>query len=103
MLVDPLHTAGRSFSPNGKELSRLVSAAVVSREFCDLLLEDAATALRIGYNGSGPFHLTPDNQQLVLSIRATSLADFAAQLTESGRNEASSVVETESQEPLTEV
>jgi len=74
------HAAG-SVSPNGRELSRLVSAAVVSREFCDLLLGDPATALRIGYNGSGSFQLTPEDQELVLSIRATSLADFAAQLT----------------------
>lgn len=81
MLIEPSHAA-RSVSPNGKELSRLVSAAVVSQEFCDLLLGDPATALRIGYNGSGSFQLAPEDQELVLSIRAKSLADFAAQLTE---------------------
>jgi hypothetical protein len=81
MLIEPSHTP-RIVSANGRELSRLVSAAVVSQEYCDLLLGDPATALRIGYNGSGPFQLAPQDQELVLFICAKSLADFATQLTE---------------------
>lgn len=67
-------------SPNGKELSRLITAAVVNREFCNLLLADPAMALAAGYNGEA-FHLATEEQELILSIRATTLADFARQLT----------------------
>ena len=76
-------------SPNGRELSRLISAAVVSQRFCDLLLSDPETALRIGYNGTGSFQLAPEDWELVVSIRATSLADFAAQLTGNGHSQTS--------------
>jgi hypothetical protein len=71
-------------SQNGGELSRLISAAVVSSEFCDLLLTDPASALAAGYDGQS-FCLEAEDQELVLSIRATSLTDFALQLT-NGRN-----------------
>lgn len=81
-----LHPPGASralnISLNGKELSRLISAAVVSREFCNLLLADPAVALVTGYNGEA-FHLATEEQELITSIRATSLADFAKQLTTS--------------------
>jgi hypothetical protein len=69
--------------PNGKELSRLITAAVVNRSFCNLLLANPATALAAGYNGE-PFHLATEEQEFVLSIRATSLIDFAKQLTQNG-------------------
>jgi hypothetical protein len=79
-----LHPLGASrassISLNGKELSRLISAAVVNREFCNLLLADPAVALATGYNGEA-FHLAIEEQELITSIRATSLADFAQQLT----------------------
>jgi hypothetical protein len=65
---------------NGRELSRLINAAVISKEFCQLLLTNPATALTIGYNGD-LFHLTSEERDLILSIRASSLADFAQQLT----------------------
>jgi hypothetical protein len=81
-----LHPLGASrasnIAPNGKELSRLISAAVVNREFCNLLLADPAVALATGYNGEA-FHLATEEQELITSIRATSLADFAKQLTTS--------------------
>jgi hypothetical protein len=81
-----LHPPGASrasnISLNGKELSRLISAAVVNREFCNLLLADPAVALATGYNGEA-FHLATEEQELITSIRATSLADFAKQLTTS--------------------
>jgi hypothetical protein len=54
----------------------------VSREFCNLLLADPAVALATGYNGEA-FHLATEEQELIASIRATSLADFAQQLTTS--------------------
>ena len=67
-------------SPNG-ELSRLIAAAVVDRKFCELLLENPAVALESNYGGES-FHLTHVEKELVLSVQyPTSLADFAAQLT----------------------
>jgi hypothetical protein len=67
----------------GKGLSRLLTAAVVNREFRTLLLSDPAIALATGYNGE-PFDLATDVQEMIFSIRATSLADFAEQLTKNG-------------------
>jgi len=78
------HLAGST--PNGRELSRLISAAIVSQRFCDLLLSDAATALRIGYNGES-FQLAPKEHELVLAIRVSCLADFAAQVATNGHNQ----------------
>ena len=57
-----------------------MNAAIISREFRDLLLSDPATALATGCNGES-FCLTPEEEQLVFSIRASSLTDFAVQLT----------------------
>jgi hypothetical protein len=66
--------------PNsGSELSRLLTAAVVNRGFCKLLLTNPATALERGYNGES-FRLGREEHDLILSIRAQSLADFAMQL-----------------------
>jgi hypothetical protein len=67
-------------SLNGQEFSRLVNAAIVSKAFCDLLLTDAASALAAGYNGES-FCLATEDRELILSIQATSLSDFALQLT----------------------
>ena len=69
--------------PNGRELSRLITAAVVNQGFCNLLLANPAMALATGYNGE-LFHLETEEQEFILSIRATSLADFAKQLTQNG-------------------
>jgi len=67
----------------GKGLSRLLTAAVVNREFCSLLLANPAMAVAIGYNGE-PFELAAEEQELIISINATSLTDFAKQLTKNG-------------------
>lgn len=67
-------------SLNGSELSRLLTAAVVNQEFCNLLLTRPKIALASGYNGE-PFHLTPQEQKLIISLQAISLEDLAAKLT----------------------
>ena len=73
-------------SNKGNELSRLISAAVVNKRFCQLLLSDPSEALATGFNGE-LFHLAREEQDLILSIRAVSLADFAMQLvTHQNRN-----------------
>jgi hypothetical protein len=70
----------RNHSSHGQELSRLLTAAVVNQRFRQLLLTNPETALASGYNGES-FSLANEEKDLILSIRAKSLADFAAQLT----------------------
>lgn len=60
-------------------LSRLFSAAVVSREFRDELLRDPEAAIGSGYYGQS-FALTSEEKALVVSIRADSLSDLARQV-----------------------
>jgi hypothetical protein len=62
------------------ELSRLLAAAVVNAKFRNLLLTNPAQALASGYLGES-FYLAPEEEDLILSIQATSLAEFALQLT----------------------
>jgi hypothetical protein len=55
----------------------------VNREFCNLLLANPAMAVATGYNGE-PFDLAVEEQELIFSIKATSLTDLAEQLTGTG-------------------
>ena len=61
------------------ELSRLIAAAVVSSDFCALLLRNPSMALARGYGGT-KFTLSPSEEALVLSINATTLQAFAAEM-----------------------
>lgn len=61
------------------ELIRLLVAAVISPDFCDLLLADPSLALSAGYRGT-PFLLSHKEREIVCSISATSLTDFTDQL-----------------------
>jgi len=63
------------------ELNRLLTAAVINRNFCKLLLSDPANALANGYNGEF-FHLANEEKARLLSIRARSLDEFARRLLE---------------------
>lgn len=62
-----------------KELGKLLCAATVSLDFCQRLLTAPNQALDDGYNGES-FKLTPQERAVVLSLEASSLADFARQL-----------------------
>jgi hypothetical protein len=64
-----------------KDLNRILTAAVVNRRFCHLLLNDPQAALHSGYNGE-TFHLSEREQQALLAVDAANLRDFAAQLME---------------------
>jgi hypothetical protein len=64
----------------GKEVSRLLTAAVINQRFCKMLLENPGRALDTGYYGEF-FRLATEEKARILSIRAQSLADFAMQLT----------------------
>ena len=61
------------------EVSRLLAAAVVNKQFCALLLEDPALALKTGFQGE-TFSFSNEGRNLILSIRADSLADLANHL-----------------------
>jgi hypothetical protein len=61
------------------EISRLLTAAVVNHKFSHLLLNDPRAALISGYNGES-FQLSPEETKLIMSIKASSLRDFASQV-----------------------
>jgi hypothetical protein len=71
-----------SMSIQSAALSRLFAAAVVNRQFCEMLLSNPQEALRKGYLGE-TFTLTKDERDLIISIRARSLADLARALSRS--------------------
>ena len=60
--------------------SQLFEAAVLNRQFCQLLLSQPETALIQGYLGN-TFDLTSEEQALIISIQANSLPDLAQQVT----------------------
>jgi hypothetical protein len=66
-------------STNPEAISRLISAAVVDKSFCKLLLSKPHIAMTLGYRGE-KFDLTEEDRSLILNIQAASLTDFAAQL-----------------------
>ena len=60
-------------------ISRIITAAVVNRGFCSLLLTNPEKAISSGYNGES-FRLDGREKELILSIQASSLADFAVKV-----------------------
>ena len=61
------------------EYSRILSAAVINSSFRQMLLKDPVKAVCGRYSGE-KFNLNNDDKSRLASIRAASLADFAAQL-----------------------
>ena len=61
------------------EFSRILSAAVISQKFRDLLLNDPARAVSRGFNGES-FNLSSKEKKELSSLKGLSLADFASQL-----------------------
>ncbi len=64
-----------------QEYSRIITAAVINHHFRQLLLSNPAKAIEIGYGGEA-FSLAREEKRRVEAIRATSLADFASQLSQ---------------------
>jgi hypothetical protein len=64
-----------------QEISRILSAAVINSHFRSKLLNDPATTIAGGYSGES-FSLGFDEQKKLGAIHASSLANFAAQLSE---------------------
>ena len=74
----------RQIEPPGERngLSHLFAAAVVNRQFREMLLEDPEADLQRGYLGEG-FDLSREERDSLTSARAQSLADLAKTLTNS--------------------
>jgi hypothetical protein len=81
MIDSPITHAGDHFEyhPHKEELNRLLSAAVVSTSFRNLLLANPEIALASGYQGE-TFHLSDEDRNWLLSVRPSSLVDLAANL-----------------------
>jgi hypothetical protein len=67
-------------SNNSNGLARLLAAAIVSKEFCRMLLDDPERALEEGYQGE-TFFLTKEEYDTLLSIHAASLTELARRMT----------------------
>jgi len=67
-------------SSNSNGLVRLLAAAIVSKEFCRMLLDDPEWALEEGYQGE-TFFLTKEEYDSLLSIQAASLTELARRMT----------------------
>ena len=79
-----LYLPRRQAEPSGDHigLSHLFAAAVVNRQFREMLLEDPETALQRGYLGER-FELSREDRERLTSVRAQSLADLAKTITTS--------------------
>jgi hypothetical protein len=64
-----------------QEYSRILTAAVINMQFRKLLLANPGKAIDTGYGGER-FCLAREEKTRVAAIRATSLADFAFQLSQ---------------------
>jgi len=73
----PSTDPGAQVSDNA--VNRLVAAAVVNQNFCNLLLTKPAQALTCGFQGE-QFNLDSQDARIILSIQANSLSEFAQQL-----------------------
>jgi len=70
-----------SASRTKQEYSRILTAAVINMQFRQLLLTNPGKAIEAGYGGE-VFALAREEKRRVAEIRATSLADFASQLSQ---------------------
>ncbi len=70
-----------NLSANFSELNRLLSAAIVSTNFRNLLINSPESALAKGYQGE-KFNLSSEEYHWLVSIQASDLPDFATQLLE---------------------
>jgi len=79
-----LFLSRRQAEPSGDPigLGHLFAAAVVNRQFREMLLDDPEAALQRGYLGQR-FNLSREERQRLISVRAQSLADLAKTITTS--------------------
>ena len=81
MIESPnVETSGQfDYSGHSDELNRLLSAAVVSKSFRNMLLNSPEVALASGYQGEA-FNLSDVDRDWLFSVKATSLVDLAANM-----------------------
>lgn len=79
----PMNLTSRTNISSG--ISKVFAAAVVNGQFRSTLLQDPQIAIQSGYLGE-TFSLSKEEQDLIVSIRADSLADLAKQVNRSLSN-----------------
>ncbi len=67
------------YSARNDELNRLLSAAVVSKKFRNVLLTSPDVALASGYQGE-KFNLSDADRSWLISVKPASLVDLAANM-----------------------
>ena len=77
----PISLLTRNLQSECLEISRLLAAAVINPGFCKVLLNNPQQALDGGFQGED-FLFTQAERDLILSIRADSLAELANQFTQ---------------------
>jgi hypothetical protein len=79
--MNPINHARLSNRPMEvtREYGRILSAAVISAQFRQLLLSNPGMAVSAGFAGE-KFQLENEDRNRLTAIRATTLADFASQL-----------------------
>lgn len=80
-LYEAHYSAPSTASGLQRELSRIMTAAVINTHFRQMLLNNPAKALSVGYGGEA-FQLENEERRRISAIQATSLADFARQMTQ---------------------
>lgn len=68
-------------SKDADSISRLLVAAAVNPNFCARLLTNPQQALQAGFGGEG-FPLSRPTREMLVSIRASTLPEFALKLNE---------------------
>lgn len=61
------------------EISKILSAAVINKQFRDTLLNYPSIAIERGFDGQN-FYLTENEKAVIGSIHATNLTDFSKSL-----------------------
>jgi hypothetical protein len=77
----PIFISTQAIGPH-PEVTRLLAAAIVNRQFRHLLLSDPIQALNRGYQGE-KFIFSRNERDLIFSIQANSLQELAEQLVSS--------------------
>jgi len=76
-MINPQIRTIQNTRPTQTEVNRLLAAALISKQFCNLLLKDPARALQQGFAGEH-FSLSSDEQDFILSLHVASLQEFIA-------------------------
>ncbi len=71
------HITPRTIAKDNREISRIISAAVVNSRFRQKLLQDPLAAVAAGFNGES-FNLRSEQQHQMVSANAATLAQFAS-------------------------